>query len=62
MMIPYGFDEANADRKKRVNRTALTTAEKLNRRMMQFLENISKNSSLTDGQKKKIRERLLEHL
>jgi hypothetical protein len=62
MMIPYGFDEANAERKKRINRTALATAEKLNRRMMQFIEDISKNSSLTEGQKKNIRERLLEHL
>ena len=61
-MIPYGFDEANAERKKRINRTALATAEKLNLRMMQFIEDISKNSSLTEGQKKKIRERLLEHL
>jgi hypothetical protein len=62
MMIPYGFDEANAERKKRINRTALATAEKLNRRMMQFIEDITKNSSLTEGQKKKIRERMLEHL
>ena len=62
MMIPYGFDEANAERKKRINKTALATAEKLNRRMMQFIEDISKNISLTEGQKKKIRERLLEHL
>lgn len=62
MLIPHEFDEANADRKKRINRNALTTAEKLNRRMLQFMEDIGKNSSLTGGQKKKIRERLLEHL
>lgn len=62
MMIPHGFDEANAERKKRINRNALSTAEKLNRRMLQFMEDIGKNSSLTDAQKKKIRERLLEHL
>ena len=62
MMILREFDEANADRKKRLNRTALNTAEKLNRRMCQFLEDIGKNSSLTKGQKNKIKQRLLEHL
>jgi hypothetical protein len=62
MMIPHGFDEANTDRKKRINRNTLSTAEKLNRRMIQFMEDVGKNSSLTEGQKKKIRERLLEHL
>jgi len=62
MLIPHGFDEANADRKKRVNRNALKTAEKLNRRMCQFLEDIGKSYDLTKGQKNKIRERLLEHL
>lgn len=62
MLIPREFDEANAERRKRINRNALSTAEKLNRRMLQFMADIGKNSSLTDGQKKKIRERLLEHL
>ena len=61
-MISREFDEANEDRKKRINRTALNTAEKLNRRMCQFLEDIGKNHSLTKGQKNKIRERLLKHL
>lgn len=62
MMVPHGFDEANAERKKRINRNALSTAEKLNRRMLQFMQDIGKNSSLTDAQKKKIRECLLKHL
>lgn len=62
MLVPHKFDEENANRKKRINRNALDTAEKLNHRMINFMEDIGKNYSLSDGQKKKIRERLLEHL
>ena len=61
-MISREFDEANADRKKRINKNALRTAEKINRRMMQFMDGILKNSSLTKGQKNKIRERLLQDI
>lgn len=62
MLISREFDEANADRKKRINNTALQTAEKLNRRMQQFINDTNKNFSLTKGQKNKIRERLLKDL
>lgn len=62
MLISEEFDESNKERRKRVNRTALDTAEKLNRRMIQFLYDTNKSYTLNDKQKKKIRETLLKHL
>lgn len=61
-MISHEFDEANSDRKKRINITALNTAEKINQRLRQFIDDTYKNPSLTRGQKHKIRDRLLENL
>lgn len=62
MYIPHGFDEANADRRKRLNNNALQSAEKLNNRIKHFIKNINDNCSLTQGQKNKIKETLLKDL
>ena len=53
------FDEANADRKKRINIQALITAKKLNLRMHNFLQDINSNHNLTNGQKEAIKAKLI---
>ena len=62
MLIPHEFDEAMADRRKRIERTAFNTAEKLNKRLILFMEDIHKNPSLNETKKKEIREKLLKHI
>lgn len=62
MYIPYGFDEANAARKRRLNSEALEKSVQLNNRIKHFLKNINNNCSLTQGQKNKIKETLLKDL
>ena len=62
MLIPCGFDEAMADRKKRIERTALQTAKKLNKRMILFLNDVQKNPTISAAKKKEIRVKLLECL
>lgn len=62
MLISHGFDEANAVRRKRIETTAMSTAEKLNRRMLLFLDDVQKNASLSNDAKRKIREKLIEHI
>jgi hypothetical protein len=59
MIIPMGFDEANAERKKRIYETALRTAEKLNSRVCLFMADIDTNPSLTQRQKDVIKGRLI---
>lgn len=60
MLISGEFDEANAVRRKRIERTAMSTAEKLNRRMLLFLDDVHKNASLSKEVKIKIREKLIK--
>ena len=62
MMISGSFDQANKERRKRINNTALQTAEKLNKRMHHFLNDVNSNYSLTNEQKNKIRKLLLKDL
>jgi hypothetical protein len=57
-MISREFDESNRERKERINRQALKTANKLNGRIRLFLEDINKNASLTNGQKTEIKKQL----
>jgi len=62
MMIPREFDEANNERKKRINQTALKTATKLNVRILSFFKDIDNNHSLTDKQKDAIKAKTLNNL
>jgi len=62
MKIPSGFDETNEDRIKRINVKALKTAEKLNRRVRNFLDDIDKNYSLSNSHKIKIGKALFDSL
>ncbi len=62
MMIPYGFDESNKDRRKRLYQNALRTADKLNVRIKHFISNTEMDYSLTKEQKTAIRKKLLENL
>jgi hypothetical protein len=61
-MISGEFDEANAERRERIRRLALKTADKLNGRIKYFLNDINANYSLTKSQKEDIKERLLKDL
>jgi len=62
MFIPAGFDEANAQRRKRIYNISLRTASKLNQRMLNFLTDVDKNASISKDQKAKIRQKLIENI
>lgn len=51
MIISEEFDKSMSERRKRINRKAISTAEKLKNRVNHFLKNIDDNPSLTDKQK-----------
>lgn len=62
MLMSSGFDLAMAEERKLAERNAFKTAEKLNKRMIQFMSDVGKNFYLRDSVKKQIRLKLLENL
>lgn len=62
MYISFEFDESNKKRRDRINNTALKTAEKLNNRIATFMNDVYKNPSLTDAQKKEIHRKVLVNI
>lgn len=54
MIMPYEFDEANQQRRKRIHDTAMRTAKKINERLNHFIKNTERNPSLTQEQKNTI--------
>ncbi len=61
MNIPYGFDESNTERRKRIFDSQIKTSEKLKTRIMHFFKNVDSNYSLTKGQKKEIKNNIINH-
>lgn len=59
MIMPYGFDESNKERRERVYQNALQTSEKLNRRLKQAINDINNNYSLSGKQKKECVDKIL---
>ena len=62
MRIPYGFDESNAERRKRIFDNGMRTSEKLARRIKHFFKNVDENYSLTKGQKNQIKKNIIDNL
>lgn len=57
MLISSSFDQSNQDRRRRIFADRMRTAEKLKRRIDQFLkEQVDGNYSLTQGDKNQIKE------
>lgn len=62
MQISRYFDESNEERRKRIYRREIATAEKLKNRLNHFIKNVERNHSLTKGQKGKIKGVIIKNL
>lgn len=62
MLISGSFDRAMALTKKQLEDKCNITADKLNRRIKNFLDDVNKNHTLNEEAKKRIRNRIIKNV